>query len=257
MMDARRSGEEPKRRRTRVRNENRGGVTRGGGRKRQPRSWKRGGAGAAGARARARDSSEGTARDVRARSRRARVVSPASCVRVARSDPSLTHLDDERGARGGGLAGGDARHGGDDAKGGNGGGHRCWVCVRRERAVWSAEGSAPTRERHPKTSAGQSRKIIHISHASRERGVPATRMWLSNVAERENAPTEYPYEKKSQSEFSQNMTTVTVRCFLRRRSERTNARASPREREKKPCLLMYTRDANTFAVRSFPPLLSG
>ena len=35
-------------------------------------------------------------------------------------------------------------------------------------------------------------------------------MWLSNVAERENAPTEYPYEKKSQSEFSQNMTTVTV-----------------------------------------------
>lgn len=187
----------------------------------------------------------------RASSRRRR-----ACVSRDR-DPSLTHLDDERGARGGGLAGGDARHGGDDAKGGNGGGHRCWVCVRRERAVWSAEGSAPTRERHPKTSAGQSRKIIHISHASRERGVPATRMWLSNVAERENAPTEYPYEKKSQSEFSQNMTTVTVRCFLRRRSERTNARASPREREKKPCLLMYTRDANTFAVRSFPPLLSG
>ena len=157
--------------------------------------------GAAGdARARARDSSEGTARDVRARSRRARVVSPASCACRAIAIRA-SHLDDERGARGGGLAGGDARHGGDDAKGGNGGGHRCWVCVRRERAVWSAEGSAPTRERHPKTSAGQSRKIIHISHASRERGVPATRMWLSNVAERENAPTEYPYEKKVNPSF--------------------------------------------------------
>jgi hypothetical protein len=38
------------------------------------------------------------------------------------------------------------------------------VCVRRERAVWSAYGGAPTRERHPKTSAGQSR--FSTSHAS-------------------------------------------------------------------------------------------
>jgi hypothetical protein len=115
-------------------------------------------------------------------------------------DPSLTHLDDERGARGGGLAGGDARHGGDDAKGGNGGGHRCWVCVRRERAVWSAEGSAPTRERHPKTSAGQSRFSVRI-----ERHECGSRTSSSEKMLRLNTRT-----RKKISEFSQTMTTVTV-----------------------------------------------
>jgi len=33
-------------------------------------------------------------------------------------------------------------------------------------------------------------------------------MWLSNVAERENAPTEYPYEKKISIRVFANVTTV-------------------------------------------------
>ena len=158
--------DEPKRRRTRVRSENRGGRDERGREETSApvvEARRRGGPRATRARVRATrakglHATSGRDPGARASSRRRR-----ACVSRDR-DPSLTHLDDERGARGGGLAGGDARHGGDDAKGGNGGGHRCWVCVRRERAVWSAYGGAPTRERHPKTSAGQSR--FSTSHAS-------------------------------------------------------------------------------------------
>ena len=193
--------DEPKRRRTRVRSENRGGRDERGREETSApvvEARRRGGARATRARVRATrakglHATSGRDPGARASSRRRR-----ACVSRDR-DPSLTHLDDERGARGGGLAGGDARHGGDDAKGGNGGGHRCLVCVRRERAV---------------RSAGGRRALAEPEKATRKpvRAVTRCGKWITadDSADDKNIKTEYPYEKTYFNHPTRDMPTVTI-----------------------------------------------
>ena len=124
-------------------------------------------------------------------------------------------------------------------------------------------------------------------------------MWLSNVAERENAPTEYPYEKKdfnpsfrnhdnchhghpevtnySQTGQMDGLEFVSFRLsrektrfsrrlrrFRRARDERDGAwnerthalRLRVRVKKSLSPSRVHARREHSFAVRSFPPLLS-